>query len=304
MNYLSAPNNIVPIYHLHGTRLDAESIIVTHDDYIPLFRPNGYRQTKLTMTIRESTTLILGYGLGDTNVLSSVGWSKNIYTEDNEYPYEIIQALWVSSPTENAYRDENGNIIIEINDLKQFLNDLTAFIVHMQEDYDNELAKLEELISKLQEENEEFVQVFIDDRNVRLELIEIQLTRFEHNMITPYIQFLTTSMGKVWEKTKENGAFHMYKKYLIIILDIIVNYDYKKMAPRLFHLTALSLDKVLNYVSKSTSRPLGYSWPATKTWHTRKEEIPLEMLNQLYYYSKQNGLNNLHNELRKLVKET
>ncbi|WP_418121292.1 SIR2 family protein [Bacillus velezensis] len=64
MNYLSAPKSIVPIYHLHGTRLDSESIIITQEDYIPLFRPNEYRQAKLAMTIRESTTLILGYGLG------------------------------------------------------------------------------------------------------------------------------------------------------------------------------------------------------------------------------------------------
>ncbi|WP_240335200.1 SIR2 family NAD-dependent protein deacylase [Paraliobacillus sediminis] len=90
MNYLSAPKNIVPIYHLHGTRLDYETIIVTQDDYIKLFRPNEYRQSKLAMTIRESTTLILGYALGDMNVLTSVDWSKNIYTEKNEYPYETI----------------------------------------------------------------------------------------------------------------------------------------------------------------------------------------------------------------------
>ena len=37
-NYLSAPRNIIPIYHFHGTRLDPNSIIVTQEDYIPLFR--------------------------------------------------------------------------------------------------------------------------------------------------------------------------------------------------------------------------------------------------------------------------
>mgnify|MGYP006998408065 CR=1 FL=1 len=48
------------------------------------------------------------------NVLSALDWSKNIYTQENEYPYEIIQAFWTSSPKENPYRDENGNIIMEI----------------------------------------------------------------------------------------------------------------------------------------------------------------------------------------------
>ncbi|MCP6680661.1 SIR2 family NAD-dependent protein deacylase [Bacillus nakamurai] len=303
MNYLSAPKNIVPIYHLHGTRLDSESIIITQEDYIPLFRPNEYRQAKLAMTIRESTTLILGYGLGDVNVLSAVDWSKNIYTEENEYPYEIIQALWTSSPKEEAYRDENGNVIIEISDLEKFLNELIVFIVEKQEDYDNKLAQLNKLIGRLEGENEEFVQSFIDNREVRLKLIDV-LSRFEHHMISPYIQFLTVCISKVWEKTSENGAFKMYDKYLTIILDIVVNYEYRKMSPRLFQLTAQSLDRVLNYVSSSISRMLyGHSWSATESWHIRKKDVPQEMINQLYHYSKQHILTNLNRRLKELVAE-
>ncbi|MCF6139077.1 SIR2 family NAD-dependent protein deacylase [Pseudalkalibacillus berkeleyi] len=303
MNYLSAPKNIIPIYHLHGTRLDSESIIITQEDYIPLFRPNEYRQSKLSMTIRESTTLILGYGLGDVNVLSAVDWSKNIYTEKNEYPYEIIQALWTSSPKEEAYIDENGNIIIEISDLEDLLNELIVYIVNKQEEYDRQLLQLSKLIGRLEGENEEFIQSFIDKREVRLKLIDV-LSRFEHHMISPYIQFLTVCMDKVWEKTSENGAFNMYDKYLNIILDVIINYNYKRMSPRLFQIIAQSLDKVLYYVSSSkTVKVFGDSWDATDSWHIRKKEIPEETINQLYHYSKQNILSNLRAMLKGLVKE-
>lgn len=34
--------------------------------------------------------------------------------------------------------------------------------------------------------------------------------------------------------SNENGAFSMYQKYLNIILDIVINYEYQKMSPRLF----------------------------------------------------------------------
>ncbi|MCY7566295.1 SIR2 family protein [Bacillus safensis] len=303
MNYLSAPKNIIPVYHLHGTRLDSESIIITQEDYIPLFRPNEYRQAKLAMTIRESTTLVLGYGLGDVNVLSAVDWSKNIYTEENEYPYEIIQALWTSSPKEEAYKDENGNIIIEISDLEEFLNELIVYIVNKQEEYDKQLIQLSELIGRLEGENEEFIQSFIDEKEVRLKLIDV-LSRFEHHMISPYIQFLTVCMDKVWEKTSENGAFNMYDKYLNIILDVIVNYNYKKMSPRLFQIIAQSLDRVLYYVSANkTVKVYGDSWDATDSWHIRKKDIPEETINQLYHYSKQNILSNLRHRLKDLVKE-
>ena len=118
------------------------------------------------MTIRESTTLVLGYGLGDMNVLSAVDWSKNIYTEENEYPYEIIQALWTSSPKEEAYRDENGNLFIEMNDLETFLNELIVFIVEKQREYDSKLKVLNELIGVLEGGNDEWVQKFIDERRV------------------------------------------------------------------------------------------------------------------------------------------
>ena len=303
MNYLSAPKNIIPIYHLHGTRLDSESIIITQEDYIPLFRPNEYRQAKLAMTIRESTTLILGYGLGDVNVLSAVDWSKNIYTEENEYPYEIIQALWTPSPRAEAYRDENGNIIIEISDLDQFLNDLIVYIVNKQEEYDTELTRLNGLIGMLEGENEELIQSFIENREIRLKLINI-LSSFEHHMISPYIQFLTVCISRVWEKTSEPGAFRMYDKYLNIVLDIIIKYEYRKMSPRLFQLTTHSLDRVLNYVSENTSRmPYGDSWSATQSWHNRKNDIPQEMINQLYHYSKHNMHNNLYRRLKELVGE-
>ena len=303
INYLSAPKNIIPIYHLHGTRLDSESIIITQEDYIPLFRPNEYRQAKLAMTIRESTTLILGYGLGDVNVLSAVDWSKNIYTEENEYPYEIVQALWTDTPKEDAYRDENGNVIIEINDLEKLLNDLIVYIVEKQNEYDSKLAQLNMLIGMLEGRNEEFLQSFIDNREVRLKLIDI-ISRFEHHMISPYIQFLTVCIGEVWEKTSENGAFIMYDKYLNIILDIIVKYDYKKMSPRLFQITAQSLDRVLYYVSSSTSRmPVGGSFSATRSWHSRKTEIPEEMVFQLYQYSKQSLHSNLKRRLKELIAE-
>ncbi|WHF27035.1 SIR2 family protein [Bacillus altitudinis] len=302
MNYFSAPRNVIPIYHLHGTRLEPESIIITQEDYIPLFRPNEYRQSKLAMTIRESTTLILGYGLGDVNVLSAVDWSKNIYTEENEYPYDIIQALWTSDPKKDAYKDENGNIIIEISNLEEFLNELILFIVEKQGEYDKQLKLLNELIGRLEEENKEFVESFVDDKEVRLELINL-ISRFEYHMITPYIQFLNVCMDNIWEKTSHNGAFNMYDKYLNIILDIITNYEFKKMSPRLFQIVANSLNRVLKYVGSGTySREFGYSWDATSSWHLRKKEIPKDMINQLYHYSKQN-IPNLGDRLEELVTE-
>lgn len=289
-NYLSAPKGVIPIYHIHGTRLDNDTIIITQDDYIPLFRPNEYRQSKLAMTIRESTTLVIGYGLGDMNVLSALDWSKNIYTEENEYPYEIIQVFWTASPRENPYRDENGNIIIEISDLEVFLEELVSYLIDKKEEYDTKLKELNEFINRLNEDDEELVQKFIDEQEFRIKLLDM-VSEFEYSMMYSYIEFFTRCINKVWIKTSEDGAFYVYDEYLIIILDIIINYEYNKMSPRLFQITAKALDSVLGYIGKDTSiRSLGDSWDATRTWHSRKRTIPKEMVRQLYHYSKENSL--------------
>ncbi|MDV4151431.1 SIR2 family protein [Clostridium sp. AL.422] len=293
LNYLSAPKGIIPIYHIHGTRLDKDSIIITQDDYIPLFRPNEYRQSKLAMTIRESTTLVLGYSLGDMNVLSSLDWSKNIYTEKNEYPYDIVQAFWTSEPKENPYRDENGNIIIEICDIRDFLEELSDYLIDKKKEYDNMSNELEILCGRLIEDDEELIEKFISKREFRAELLDL-VSKFEYNMINSYIEFLIRCLSRVYKKTTMDGNFTAYDNYLKIVLDIIVKYDYNKMPPRLFQYITKELDWVLAKVGQNANTYcVGKSFKATDTWHKEKKYIPEDMVRQLYNYSQQNYLWNL-----------
>lgn len=37
----------IPIFHLHGARYEPNSIIITQEDYVSLFRPNDYRQARI-----------------------------------------------------------------------------------------------------------------------------------------------------------------------------------------------------------------------------------------------------------------
>lgn len=284
-NYLSAPRGVIPIYHIHGIRLDPKSIIITQDDYIPLFRPNEYRQSKLATTIRESTTLVLGYALGDINVLSALDWSKNIYANENEYPHDIIQLYRTSSPKDYAYRDENGNLILEIDEIENFLIELLNELKKRKEVYNNKLDELENLIGELKCEDSNLVSKFITQENFRSELLE-KISEFEYNMMHTYIEFFTRCLGKVWEETNINGAFEAYNKYLKILLDIITNYEYNKMPPILFQIVAEALDKVFYYVGNS----FGDSWSAQNTWENKKKFIPDIILKELNNYAQQNRL--------------
>ncbi|MDU1053455.1 SIR2 family protein [Clostridium baratii] len=296
-NYLSAQKGVIPIYHIHGTRIDRDSIIITQEDYIPLFRPNEYRQYKLAMTIRESTTLVLGYGLGDMNVLSALDWSKNIYTEKNEYPYAIIQVVWTESPDEYPYIDENDNIIIEYNDIRDFLEELVVFLKDNTKTYNKKLENINKLIGKL-EEDEKMIEEFKNNRDFRFELLEY-LSEYEYNIMAPYIEFFRRCIDNIWSETYT--SFELYDTYLCILFDIILNYEFKKMPPRLFQIIAERLNKVLYYVGESKYKKYyGESWSATDTWHNHKKEIASDMILELYSYARENRLSNLRHFTEKL----
>lgn len=285
-DYLTHPKSLIPIYHLHGVRHDHESIIITQEDYIPLFRPNEYRQTKLALTIKESTTLILGYQLGDVNVQSAVDWSKNIFPESKEYPHQIIQAVRKSTPSSTPYRNISGNIVIEIKEIEEFLDELTKYFTEKQDEYNSQIEKVNSLIGELTENREEQVDRFIKNQKLRLGLLKL-LSRFEQYMVTPYIDFMSACIDKTWSNAVPDGAFEPYDDNIRILLDIIINYEYKKMPPALFEFVSYSLDRVFMYVGDNpNSIPLGNSFKATETWHRNKKKIPLEMVEQLYHFSK------------------
>jgi hypothetical protein len=89
-----------------------------------LFRPSEYRQVKLALTVRESTTVILGYGLGDVNVFTALDWSQNVFRLDkSRYPRDVIQIIKNENPANDPYRDENGIMIVETESLSDFFEE-------------------------------------------------------------------------------------------------------------------------------------------------------------------------------------
>lgn len=299
-DYFSSPKGLVPIYHLHGVRHDPTSIVITQEDYVSLFRPTEYRQTKLALTIKESTTLVLGYQLGDINVQSAVDWSVNIFSKTQEYPGGVIQAVRKEEPSDEPYQDSNGNIIIEIREIEDFLKELTQYFEIKGAESKEKIEKINNLIGKLDVDRDIRVDKFINHRSERLELLS-KLSEFEQYMIVPYIDFISACIDKTWENAIPDGAFEPYNQNLKILLDIVIEYEYDRMPPALFEFVAYSLDRVLNYVGEDPlKRYRGSSFSATKTWHSKKGEIPNLMLKELYSFSKYKYIR-LHSMLKPLI---
>lgn len=291
-DYLTSPKNVIPVYHLHGIRHNPESIIITQEDYVKLFRPNEYRQIKLALTIKESTTLILGYGLGDVNVLSAVDWSNNIYQYSSIYPHDIVQVVRSENPKTDPYRDKNNIIIIETSEIKEFLTEFNHALVENLHLHLGKLEQINELNGELT--NEEYLTKFISNQEFRLSMLRI-LSNFEIHMISQFIEFLSRCIEKTWENSVPYGAFEGYNQNLTILLDIIINIEFKKMPPALFEFVAYSLDRVFYYVG----REYGKSHSAARTWDRKKDSIPEDMVLELY---KQRQFATLRSNLERIVR--
>ena len=95
-----------------------------------MFRPGEYRQARLPILIKESCVLMIGYGLGDINVITAMDWAKNVYKNlESKYEFQVIQLVYTEQPrNDNPYVNSSGVVIYEIKDLKEFFLELGSFM--------------------------------------------------------------------------------------------------------------------------------------------------------------------------------
>ncbi|MDD5113687.1 MAG: SIR2 family protein [Methylobacter sp.] len=282
---LSSPNGIIPIFHLHGLRTNPEEIIIAQEDYVSLFRPSEYRQIKLALTIKESTTLLLGYGLGDVNVLTALDWSRNVFRgEEATYPNDVIQILRKDNPREMPYRDKNGIVIVEAEDISDFFEEF--MVVHAKKLVERDKAHevLKKLANKLDDPDGAMIEQFIDDSDFRSEILK-ELSAFPIDLISGFVSFLNKCIDETWTRSQPKGAFEGYNQNLIIILDILITFSINRFPPALFQSAAYGLQRVGYYVGEEH----GKSWAAKNTWDSRKYELKKEVVDELKNIADQHG---------------
>lgn len=282
---LSSPSGIIPVFHLHGLRTNPEEIIISQEDYVSLFRPSEYRQIKLALTIRESTTLLLGYGLGDVNVLTAFDWSKNVFKGgEATYPNAVIQVLLQDNPNEEPYRDRNGIVIVETKDISQFFDEFKDIREAELMEKKNEQETLKNLACQLDEPDGAMIEKFIDDREFRAEILST-LSKSSIYLISGFVSFLNKCIDETWIRSVPNKAFEGYNQNLIIILDILITFPINRFPPALFQTAAYSLQRVGYYVGYGD----GKSWAAKNTWDKRKSDLSMEVVKELKSIADQHG---------------
>ncbi len=294
---LSAERGIVPVFHLHGRRTNPEEIVITQEDYITLFRPGEYRQVKLALTFKESTTVLLGYGLGDVNVLTAIDWSRNVYGKaEKGYPANVIQILRKENPKDAPYRDSNGILIIETENLPSFFNELTKTKAEWLETHNKNQNAASEMAKNIYSSNDNVIDQFIDDENFRKIMLK-GLAKFPSHFALGFLSFFSKAIDKTYERAQPNGAFYAYDENMKQILDILTAFRVQDMAPALFQLAADALNRVGHYVGFEN----GKAYAAMYTWNSRKNELSKEMIKELKNFAKQHDYTHLKRLMLDLV---
>lgn len=291
---LVAPSGLIPVYHLHGIRTNPDSIIITQEDYTSLFRPNQYRQQKLPLTLKESVTLLIGYNLGDFNVLTAVDWSRNVFSDQKvNYPQDIIQFYFTDDPQTVPYRDTNNIIIVEFNNLATLLKELTSFIKNYKIEFEKNKKEIDGLNEYLKSPSDEIAEKFIDDEVFRREILAL-LKDNDNYLINGFLELFSKSIDITWERAKPNGAFGAYNENLKILLDTLEYLNIKSMPPALVESLAYNLNSIAYYIGRSS----GQSYEANTTWNTRHEALSTDTKEELLniararqYYKLKNLLN-------------
>ena len=275
--------DITPVYHIHGCRNDYENIVITNEDYAKLFRPNDYRQARLPFLIKESTMLMIGYALGDINVLTACDWAENVYKTDGQYNNScIIQLLYKENPCEAPYYTETGMIIYEISDLQEFFSQLNEHRKTFHQNYKNAQDDFSQITQILNNPSLEDIEKFVADYEWRKQIIELfvnlkdqfgQITGAFHKYLKNIILYLN-------KKCSENGNFEAYNEKLNVIFDMFQHIPQQEMPPIIFNTLASTLAGMARYIGTEC----GQSFSAYRTWPKRVNCLPQAVIEELRTY--------------------
>ncbi len=274
---LVAPKNRIPIYHLHGTCQKTESIVITNEDYIKLFRPNDYHLEKLSLIMKESTVLFLGYAIGDQNVQMAIDWANNVYNIPFEYS-NLIQFKWIKGKASENVHEENSLKILETNNLLETLKELSNFTKGNLTTIQENGEKIKELINLLIKNNEKIINDFIQNSDTRRNLIG-KVKKYETDLINPFKIFIKSVYKVLWNRARNPGAFDAYDDMVKVLIDLLIGLY--PIHPSLFISIVEEFSRFAEYVGR---KYYGQSFAAYDTWESLCYKIPEDVCKQLKKY--------------------
>lgn len=285
--------NLVPIYHIHGSVLDPSSIVISNEDYARAMRPSDYRHSRLPILFKESTVLMIGYALGDLNVISALDYRNNVYTNSSGIDNCIIQLVYNANIDKEKIYLKDSVIIYEYNDMSQFFIELVDYMNKYKSQIGRQTNDVKIKQNQFICEGPQYVMSFIEDYdNYRNETIDFmnKLDISYNYVFSQYIPFLERVFSIVFDKAHQPKQFTYYNLYLELWLDLIVNLDLKKASPIYLSFLIETFGTVCPYIGNKR----GESYDAYNTWMSRSKEISRNFIELLSNSLSYKYVENLH----------
>ena len=293
---------MIPVIHLHGICSRPDDIIITNEDYVKVNRPGDYWQQRLPFLLKESCIVMIGYGLGDMNVLTALDWAKNVYTNDNGFDRDspIIQIVYKEKNSEKESNDDENNIrIIETDDLENFFRELSEYMIRYEKGYIKKTESVKQKMECLHNATEDGIYNFIKKYDEFEKEMFDYLKNLEYEFgyfYNIYFSFIGKVLLRLNELSKEQNNFEVYNTKLCIILDIFINIPLKKLPISLRGLLAYELNKTVdNFYVSGIQLINGKLDSETKSWQYYRDRLPEEVIDELwlFYNSNTNEFANL-----------
>jgi SIR2-like domain len=287
---LSPNPNRVPVYHLHGTRQNPPTIKITEEDYVGLIGPIDYQRLKLPLLLLESTTLVLGYGLGDINVRAAVAWANSFRGERGlqlePWQGRIVQALHSTYPNPYPYQGPNGEIIIEISDIATFLQELAA----VRQGMEQALSGVRASISAFLLDPNNPIAVATNAAK-RIEFLAIVRNTVSFCDPGALVRFVDSALSPIWLQATRLLQFSYYADYLNLLIDILETLTLSTCRPSVLSYLADALGRVAQYIDPKKAP--GTAFQATDDWLKNHPRIRDEIKRELWSYAAANDRKSL-----------
>ena len=295
-DYFFKKENEIPVYHIHGVRYSPSGIVITNEDYAKYFRPNDYRPARLPFLIKESLVLMIGYGLGDLNVLTAVDWAKNVYKDKGE-SFPIVQLLYCpDSKKVDPYQDASGIWIVEIESISSFFDELIQEKKNAEKERSKIRRHIKNEISIFSNPSTRVLESFIKNKVRRKVIVNFlsSLDREYHSLYLQFENFLHQVIALCRKQEEPYGAFEAYNDHLKVILDLL-KIPVRNMPVSFFSTLANELNHIAFYVDNRR----GGSYSANETWTKEAPSLPSDMIAELKQYCA-SGLY-CHSELERIL---
>lgn len=298
-NDLFIPGNKarIPIWHIHGSIQVPNSIVVTQEDYQLFFRPENYVQRKLTMLLREYTTLFIGYSLSDTNIKTAIDWAMNVYTTTERT--DPIHVRLIHDKNDGEVDRDSGfptMYSVKTSDCLHLLDKLMQAVADEKKNRNKTKESLRSALAGMTIMTNGLGQtkVSISKQISAIRLVLKHQAKDAMFLILPQVQSL---LADAKHHAGEYGNFEAYANWLRVLLILLEEIPQEETPPTMIALLAEELEEVLPMAGKH----VGQSFSAEQLWNSEWPKIPKEKREYYLKLAQQLSLPNLEAKLRRTM---